>query len=57
MADTHALVLPANLAPGAYRLRVGLYRPEQEGRRQQVWDSDGRLLGDVVELGVVEVEH
>lgn len=57
MADTHALILPANLAPGAYRLRVGLYRPEQEGRRQQVWDSDGRLLGDVVELGVVEVEH
>ncbi len=56
MADTHSLALPANLAPGAYRLRVGLYSPEQGGRRQQVWDNDGHLLGDVVELGVVEVE-
>lgn len=55
MTDTHALALPANLAPGTYRLRVGLYSPEQGGRRQQVWDVDGRLLGDVAEPGVVEV--
>ncbi len=28
IADTHRLPLPAGLAPGAYRLKAGMYQPE-----------------------------
>ncbi|PDW02408.1 hypothetical protein [Candidatus Viridilinea mediisalina] len=53
--DTHWLNLPADLPPGTYRLRVGLFLPDAGGRRQLVWDAQGELLGDLVELGMVEV--
>jgi hypothetical protein len=55
MADTHTLALPADLPPGSYELRVGLYRPEKGGQRQKVWAEDGGSLGDQAVLGVVGV--
>jgi hypothetical protein len=55
VADTHMLELPAELPPGEYRLRVGLYRADKDGRRQKVWAADGAAIGDYAELGVVKV--
>jgi hypothetical protein len=49
LLDEHPLLLPANLPPGDYRLRVGLYRPES-GERLSVAGG-----GDSVELGPVEL--
>ncbi len=56
VADSLRLALPAALPPGVYRLRVGLYRADQDGQRQRVWAEDGRALGDYVTLGGVRVE-
>ncbi|NTU80726.1 MAG: hypothetical protein HGA45_15345 [Chloroflexales bacterium] len=56
VADPHSLALPTDLPPGEYRLRVGLYRPDKDGRRQKVWAEDGAPLGDYIELGSVQVE-
>lgn len=53
--DTHTLPLPAELPPGDYRLRVGLFSPEHHGQRQAVWFADGREGGDYAEVGVIEV--
>lgn len=55
VSDTHTLALPAELPAGEYRLRVGLYRPDKDGRRQEVWAADEREAGDYAELGVVRV--
>ncbi len=44
LADTQQLTLPPDLPPGVYTLIAGLYD----------WQS-GERLGDVVELGVIEV--
>ncbi len=55
MADTHTIPLPAELAPGPYELRVGLYRPDKGGERQRVWAEDGTKLGDYTTLGTVVV--
>ncbi len=55
MQDQHQLHLPANLPPGTYHLRVGLYRPDKDGRRQPVWAADGSTLGDLAELGTLVV--
>jgi hypothetical protein len=55
MADTHSIPLPRGLAPGAYELRVGLYRPDKGGERQRVWAEDGTQLGDYAVLGTVVV--
>lgn len=57
VADTHTLELPADLPHGAYRLRVGLFRADTDGRRQRVWDEDGRDAGSYAELGTVTVGH
>jgi len=57
IADTHTLPLPADLPPGMYELRVGLYRPEKGGQRQQVWAEDGRALGDVATVGNVQIRR
>lgn len=56
MRDTHVLTLPADLPPGTYRLRVGLFSPDQGGKRQPVWDAAGRAAGDFASLGVVIIE-
>ncbi len=59
LEDTHVLSLPADLRAGRYWLRVGLYLPWQRdpraGHRQQVWASDGTKLGDLAEIGSVQV--
>ncbi|MCX7789993.1 MAG: glycosyltransferase family 39 protein [Chloroflexaceae bacterium] len=55
--DTHTLPLPAELPPGRYRLRVGLFSSEHHGQRQPVWFADGREGGDYAEVGMVEVTN
>ena len=55
VADTHYLELPTDLSAGSYQLRVGLYLPEAGGRRQQVWDALGRGIGDLAQVGELEV--
>ena len=52
--DTHTLIIPADLPPGEYRLRVGLF-DLATGERAGVFSRGGRLLGDhhlVTELQV-----
>jgi hypothetical protein len=46
LADPHPLLVPADLAPGAYELRVGLYLPAGEGAGQRL--GEGLSLGQVV---------
>jgi Protein of unknown function (DUF2723) len=53
--DHHALALPAGVAPGSYTLRVGLFDP-RTGRRVAVFDQQGKLVGDYVDLGQVRIE-
>lgn len=59
LEDTHPLLLPADLPPGTYTLRVGLYRPWQRdprrGERQMVWAADGSPLGDLADVGTLNV--
>jgi hypothetical protein len=55
VADPHRLALPASLPPGHYRLIVGLYRPEKNNIRLQVWAEDGGPLGDQADVGDVLV--
>jgi hypothetical protein len=53
--DRHTLTLPANLAPGVYTLRIGLYDPRTD-RRAAVFDQKSKLIGDLVEVGQVRVQ-
>jgi 4-amino-4-deoxy-L-arabinose transferase-like glycosyltransferase len=53
--DAHPLTLPADLAPGTYRLRVGLWYPTT-GRRAGWFSAGERLLGDSYDLGTITVE-
>ena len=43
--DEHEIELPAGLAPGEYRVQVGLYRPA-DGARLRVTDTESRDIGD-----------
>ena len=47
--DAYAIVAPADLPPGEYRIRIGMYDPTS-GARLRISD------GDAVVVGVVEVE-
>ena len=47
LVDRHLIVVDADAPAGAYRVEVGMYRPES-GERLPVVSSDGRLLGDHV---------
>jgi hypothetical protein len=51
--DEQHLVL-TDVAPGAYHLRIGLWDPRTT-RRLGVYDRDGQLRGDYVDLGAVTV--
>jgi len=53
MRDAHAMVAPADLPPGIYRVLVGVYDPAT-GRRLPAYRSD-RALGEAMLLGKVEV--
>jgi hypothetical protein len=59
VSDPHTLYLPADLPPGEYTLRVGLYLPwqrdPQKGRREQVWNAEGEKIGDMAEIGTLTV--
>jgi hypothetical protein len=52
--DRHPLALPAKLAPGEYRIRVGLYFPRTE-RRAGVYSKRGTLRGDYLDIGTLTV--
>ncbi len=47
--DVHLLSIPADLAPGVYRLAVGMWVMET-GERLSVTDKDGNRLGDSIWL-------
>ncbi|RMG62691.1 MAG: DUF2723 domain-containing protein [Chloroflexi bacterium] len=51
--DAHAMIAPADLPPGAYRVLVGVYDPAT-GRRLTAYRG-GHALGEAVQLGEVEV--
>jgi hypothetical protein len=48
--DRHPLALPTNLAPGEYRIRVGLFFPRTD-RRAGVYSKRGTLRGDYLDVG------
>jgi 4-amino-4-deoxy-L-arabinose transferase-like glycosyltransferase len=52
--DRHPLALPANLPPGEYRIRVGLFFPRTE-RRAGVYSKRGTLRGDYLDIGTLTV--
>nr|HRC77230.1 hypothetical protein [Kouleothrix sp.] len=53
--DRHTLSIPASLAPGTYRLRIGLF-DEASQQRAGVFSRGGRLLGDHHLVGKIHVE-
>ncbi len=53
LRDARAMVAPADLPPGMYRVLVGVYHPAT-GRRLTAYRG-GRALGEAVLLGEVEV--
>jgi len=52
--DRHPLALAANLAPGEYHIRVGLFFPRTE-RRAGVYSKRGTLRGDYLDIGTLTV--
>jgi hypothetical protein len=49
--DEHPLALPADIAPGTYTLRVGIY-DRSDGSRAQAVGPDGTVLGGSITLDV-----
>lgn len=56
LTDPRTMALPADLAPGAYQLRIGLYDPVS-GQRLPVSDAAGRMLGDAITLPALHVSE
>lgn len=54
LADQRTMSLPAELAPGSYGLRIGLYDPVS-GQRLSAIDTAGQALGDAVTLPPLQV--
>ncbi len=54
LADPHSIDVPLNILPGEYELRVGFYLLAT-GERLPLLDADGRVVGDSIPLGVVQV--
>jgi 4-amino-4-deoxy-L-arabinose transferase-like glycosyltransferase len=52
--DPHPLTLPADIRPGTYRLRVGLWYPNT-GRRAGRFSAGTKLLGDYLDVGELTV--
>jgi hypothetical protein len=52
--DRHRLALPADLAPGEYHIRVGLFYP-RTNRRAGVYSKRGTLRGDYLDIGTLTV--
>jgi 4-amino-4-deoxy-L-arabinose transferase-like glycosyltransferase len=53
--DEHRLMLPPDLPPGDYRLRVGMYDPATGARLSAVGSGGERLADDAVELEIGEL--
>jgi hypothetical protein len=53
--DRHELQVPADLAPGNYRLRIGLYPGDAWTARLPV-STAGGIASDVLDIGMVDVE-
>jgi hypothetical protein len=51
--DQFAVALPADVPPGSYQVRVGLYN-EADGQRLPVLDAAGNAVDDQVLLGRFE---
>ncbi len=56
VSDPHELPISAEIPPGLYVLRAGLYR-SQSGQRLVVLDQDGDVASDSVELTKVRVRR
>lgn len=54
ISDPFTLTLPADLAPGTYAIRIGLY-DQETGARLPVVGSDGQPAGDSLPLTTLEV--
>ena len=54
--DRHPLRLPANLAPGVYTLRVGLFDQPGTQERTGVYDESDTLVGDYLDIGSITVK-
>ncbi|HLH74447.1 MAG TPA: glycosyltransferase family 39 protein [Chloroflexota bacterium] len=55
VTDYYDLALPSNLAPGMYSIEVGMYNPST-GQRLPVQDADGKVTGDRIVLGTIQVQ-
>jgi hypothetical protein len=55
VVDRYGISLLKGTSPGRYKLRIGLY-DRINGGRLEIRDSDGTLLGDSYDLGMVEVK-
>jgi hypothetical protein len=53
--DPVDLALPADIPPGHYTLRLGMYLPA-DGTRLLILDDAGEPAADFVEIGMVEIE-
>lgn len=47
IADNHGLLLPSDLPPGRYSLRLGLYDAFDSEARLMTGDQDGLMLGEI----------
>jgi 4-amino-4-deoxy-L-arabinose transferase-like glycosyltransferase len=56
ISDNHGLLIPESIAPGEYRLIVGMYLPAT-GERLPILDVQGRASGDTIFLDVIEVSR
>jgi hypothetical protein len=56
VADRHRLMLPADLAGGAYTLRAGMYEPSHENQRAGAYDPEGELIGEWLDLRRIIVD-
>ncbi len=54
VTDPVDLNLPANIAPGQYSMRLGMYLPP-DGPRLLVLNDEGQAVADFVEIGMIEV--
>ena len=57
LVDSYTIVLPPDLAPGSYPLRLGFYDPAAGDRLTPVRNKAGEMLpDDQVELGIVVIK-
>ncbi len=53
----YMLQLPPQLAAGTYTLQVGLFDQQGDGRRDGIYDQEGKLLGDSFNLGTITISQ